>query len=90
MDRIKIINVLQGKVVNRDKDYAIGLVTTYGVVTVKMQELSKFLAQNHHLAEEFSSSIVDPKNLIGRYIYVKRKDARWNSEGTSEVRPKLF
>jgi hypothetical protein len=90
MDRIRVNNVLQGKVVLRDKNYAISFVTNYGVVTVRMFELDKFLEQNPHLKPIMQSSVIEADQIIGKYINVRDKAAKYFTKANEEIRIRLF
>lgn len=90
MHKIKITNILQGKVVLKNDHYAIGFVTNYGIATIRMFELDKFLDQNPHLKDIMKGSVVDSEELIGKFIYVKNKQARYTTCGGCEIRIKVF
>jgi len=91
MDKIKILNVLQGKVFVKNDHYAIGFVTKYGVATIRMHDLDKFLAQNPHLKPILKSSVIESDNIIRKFINIKNKAARYITSGNFyETRIKIF
>ncbi len=85
MHKIRIINILQGKVIRKNETYSIGFVTSYGTAVVNWNDLPKFLERNRHLEAELSSSIVDSSELIGKYIYVKNKKQKYTSTYDGEL-----
>jgi hypothetical protein len=90
MNRIKVTNVLQGKVVLKDKHYAIGFVTKYGVATIRMNEMDKFLEQNPHLKPILRSSVIEADQIIGKFINVRNKQQKYYIKMESETRIRIF
>ena len=77
MDKIRIIGVTQGTHKLSDGTYAVGLRTKWGTLYLIEKMLPRFLAQNLHLREDFmKGDYIEAEDLIGRYIYVTKKDAR--------------
>lgn len=92
MDRIKVLNVLQGEVVLKEEHYAIGFVTKYGVATVRMHELDKFIKQNPGLAKIFKSSVIESEEIIGKFINVRNKTTKYFRQSSTmpEYRIRIF
>ena len=90
MNRIKVTNVLQGKVVLKNKHFAISFVTNYGVATIRMSELDRFLEQNPHLEPILKSPVIDADQIIGKFINVRNKQQKYYIRMEAETRIRIF
>lgn len=79
MHKIKVINVLQGKVLNKNNTYSIGLVTAYGTASISWANLPAFIKNNKHLEKVLSSSVIDSNDIIGKYIFVQNKRQKYTT-----------
>jgi len=79
MHKIRVINVLSGKVLVKNASYSVGFVTSYGTAVVNWNQLPQFIANNPHLASVLSSSIIEAKDLIGKYIFVRNKKQKYTT-----------
>jgi hypothetical protein len=85
MHKIKIINILQGKVFNKNNSYSIGFVTSYGTAIVNWNSLPEFLSNNNHLENVLRSSIIESTDLIGKYIFVRNKKQKYTTNYNGET-----
>lgn len=91
MDKIKITKVIQGTTKLNDGTYAIGLKTKWGTAWLTNSNIFRFLSSNPHLKSAFMQNFVYEADLVGRYIWVAKKQQQWaDTNGNLLFTVKLF